>query len=104
MKKYFLLSAAWLLFLLPAFAQNVAINTDGALPDSNAILDIKSGNKGILIPRMGAIARNAIPNTRGLLVFDTTTNSLWYNTGTQWQNLIVTPAASGVSAGDSAWL
>src|SRR6202050_2349861 len=102
MKKHLLLSALWLLVLLPAFSQNIAINADGSRPDPNAILDIQPGTKGLLIPRMGSSARLAIPNTRGLLVFDTTTNSVWYNTGAAWQNLLVSAAV--VSAGDSAWL
>ena len=101
MKKHLLLSALGLLFLLPAFSQNIAINADGSRPDRNAILDIQSGTKGLLIPRMGSSARMAIPNTRGLLVFDTTTNSFWYNTGAEWQNLLC--AAVG-SAGDLPWL
>ena len=101
MKKHLLLSALWLLSLLPAFSQNIAINADGSRPDPHAILDIQSGTKGLLIPRMGSAARMAIPNTRGLLVFDTTTNSVWYNTGTVWQPLV---SALAMSAGDSAWL
>jgi hypothetical protein len=36
--------------VLTATAQNLAVNTDGSLANPNAILDIKSGNKGILIP------------------------------------------------------
>jgi hypothetical protein len=100
MKKHLLLSAFGLLFLLSAFSQNIAINADGSRPDRNAILDIQSGTKGLLIPRMGSSARLAIPNTRGLLVFDTTTNSFWYNTGTEWQNLL---CAVG-STSDLPWL
>jgi len=30
----------------------VAINNDGSLPDNSAILDVKSTNKGMLLPRM----------------------------------------------------
>jgi len=75
------------LFMKPAFSQNVAINADGSLPDNNAILDIKSFNKGILIPRVSTSARVSIAATKGLLVYDTTTNSFWYHTGSAWQNL-----------------
>ncbi|HET6255755.1 MAG TPA: tail fiber domain-containing protein [Puia sp.] len=101
MNKQLLLSAAWLLVFLPAFSQNVAINADGTRPNPNAILDIQSGTKGLLIPRMSSAARLAIPNTRGLLVFDTTTNAVWYNTGAAWLPLA---SAAVVGAGDSAWL
>ena len=104
MKKNYFLLAVWLLVTLPALAQNIAINADGSLPNSNAILDIKSGNKGLLIPRLDSIARKAIPATKGLLVYDTTTNSFWYNTGTQWQNITAGPAVSSRSVVDSAWL
>ena len=38
-------------------AQNVAINTDGSLPNKNAMLDIKSDSKGLLIPRMSTASR-----------------------------------------------
>src|ERR1700685_3555119 len=102
MKKHLLFSAFWLLFFLPAFSQNIAINADGSRPDPNAILDIQSGTKGLLIPRMGSSARLAIPNTRGVRVFDTTANSVGYNTGAAWQDLLVSAAVT--SAGDSAWL
>ena len=85
-----LLAFACMLFTIPVLAQNVAINTDGSLADTNAILDIKSTNKGILIPRMSSAMRLSIPATKGLLVFDTITNSFWYHTGAIWQNLGVT--------------
>ena len=48
----------------------VAINTDGSAPDNSAILDVKSGNKGVLIPRVNFEQRNTIANpAEGLLVF-----------------------------------
>jgi len=56
-------------------AQNVAINNDASLPDNSAILDIKSGTKGLLIPRMNTAAMAAIVNpAKGLLVLDTVKN------------------------------
>ena len=68
--------------------QNVAINNDGAAPDAKAILDIKSTDKGILIPRMTSAQRNAITTIpKGLTVFDTETNSFWFYTGTAWAEL-----------------
>ena len=33
-------------------AQNVGINTTGAIPDPSAALDIDYANKGLLIPRV----------------------------------------------------
>lgn len=84
-----------------SYAQNVAINADGSLPDKNAILDIKSSNKGLLIPRMTTDARLKIPNTQGLMVYDINTNSFWYNTGKSWMNMA---PASMHAVADSAWL
>ncbi|MEP6948570.1 MAG: tail fiber domain-containing protein [Ginsengibacter sp.] len=69
------------------FAQNISINNDGSKPDANAMLDVKAFNKGILIPRTSTASRTAIPNTKGLLVYDTTTNSFWYNNGASWQQI-----------------
>jgi trimeric autotransporter adhesin len=81
-------------FSLKSFSQQVAINEDGSGPNLNAILDLKSPNKGLLIPRMSTGTRLSIPATRGLLVFDTTANSFWYNTGSGWQNLAVAGTGS----------
>jgi hypothetical protein len=76
------------MLIAPAIrAQNVGINSDGSLPNANAQLDVKSGTKGLLIPRMDSTARLAIANTKGLLVYDTSTASFWYNTGSGWQNM-----------------
>ena len=67
-----------LLFLalgMIAHAQ-VAINTDGSLPDNSAMIDVKSTNKGLLAPRVALTAINsAMPVTApavGLLAFNTT--------------------------------
>lgn len=68
-------------------AQSISINTDGSQPNTNAMLDIKSFNKGLLIPRTSTTSRTTIPNTKGLLVYDTTTNSFWYNNGSAWNNM-----------------
>ena len=84
--------------LSSTLAQNVGINFDGTLPNPNAMLDIKSSNKGILIPRTSTASRLAIPDTKGLLVYDTTTNSFWYNTGAGWQVL-----SASVSPGAASW-
>lgn len=50
----------------------VSINTDGAPPDSSAMLDIKSTSKGMLIPRMTTDQIGAIITPAdGLLVYNT---------------------------------
>ncbi len=65
MKKILLsITICCLAFLTTGYTQNLAINADGTLPNANAILDVKSANKGVLIPRMSTTARNAIPLPR----------------------------------------
>jgi hypothetical protein len=88
---------ALILFMMPCFAQNVAINEDGSLPDPHAMLDIKSSNKGLLIPRMSTSERLSILAPQGLLVYDINTFSFWYSQGltlnatldtvTRWKNM-----------------
>ena len=40
-----------------SFAQGVSINEDGSSPDESAILDVKSSNKGMLLPRLSDTER-----------------------------------------------
>ena len=74
-------------------AQNIGISSDGSLPDPHAMLDIKAADKGLLIPRTSTTTRLLIPNTKGLLLYDTTTSTFWFNDGTQWQQI-----SNGISA------
>ena len=68
----------------------VAINTDGSLPHSSAILDVKSVTRGMLVPRMTTAGRLGIPSpATGLLVFDTNTGTFWYYNGVQWEQFMV---------------
>jgi hypothetical protein len=63
-------------------AAQVGISTDNTNPDPSAMLDIKSSNKGMLIPRMLTSQRTAISSpATGLLVFDTNTGSFWFYDG-----------------------
>jgi hypothetical protein len=104
------LALATLLLSAVATAQSVGINVNGAAPDPNAILDISSAalngsslqpKRGLLVPRMTAAQRLAIPVTaadNGLLVYQTDTGSVnipenqrgfWYYDGTasQWLHM-----------------
>ncbi len=66
------------------FAQ-VAINTDGSAPDASAMLDVKSTDGGILIPRMSVADRDAIASpATGLLVFVTDDHTFYYYDGANW--------------------
>jgi hypothetical protein len=74
---------ALLIFLITgycSYSQNVGIGT--AKPDSSAVLDITSANKGMLIPRMSLGSINAIPlPAKGLLAFDSVANQVMVNVG-----------------------
>lgn len=79
-------------------SNRVGIGT--TLPNANAQLEIKGTNKGLLIPRGNGATRTALySNTaKGLLVCDTTTNTIWIHNGnglaSGWQSL---------SAGTNYW-
>jgi len=98
-----LLPSLVLLGTLAARAQGVGIGTAGA-PAPSATLEIKSTTGGLLLPRMTAAQRNAIPSpTNGLLVFQTDgTPGLYYYVGAGWVNVSngLAPNASG-NAGSS---
>lgn len=75
------------------FNQNaVGISTSGSAPDNSAILDVKSTEAGILLPRLSVAQRDAIvqPAT-GLLVFVTDSVGFYFNAGTSgaplWKKL-----------------
>ncbi len=98
-------------FLTTNLIAQVAINEDSSLPDGSAMLDVKSTDKGFLVPRMTEAERNAIisPAT-GLLVYQTSgTSGFYYYDGTEW-GLIGSGAISiddlldGKTAGNSVFL
>lgn len=103
MKKisYYAFIALFFLYAAKGRAQSIGINDDGSTPNSNAILDIKSFTKGMLVPRMSTTNRLAIPATKGMLVYDTTTSSFWYNTGIAWQNMSAAAGSGWSLTGNS---
>ncbi|MBL0128010.1 MAG: hypothetical protein IPP83_11275 [Flavobacteriales bacterium] len=74
-----------LLFMIasPAFAQNIAINADGAAPNTSALLDVDAtalpalAKKGLLVPRIALGATNVaapvVAPATSLLVYNTAT-------------------------------
>lgn len=73
------------------FQLNSQVSIGTKSPSPNSIFELESFNKGFLLPRMSSFVRNSInvmnPKDKGLQVFDTTTNSIWYWNGNQWVNL-----------------
>lgn len=113
MKQLHLLAALTILCMgLNAGAQNVAINSDGSSPNAGAMLDIKSSNKGLLIPRVALTgtgdATTISSPTLSLLIFNTATAGsgetavvpgFYYWDGNAWTKIAnggTTPSANTV--------
>lgn len=87
-----LLTALFTCFMVSA-QDNVGVGT--LTPNSKALLDLSSNNKGFLSPRMTTSERLAISPTvteEALMVFDTDLKVYFYWDGVQW---IEFPAANG---------
>jgi hypothetical protein len=58
-------------------AQNVGISDSTIVPDPSALLELRSNDKGFLIPRMTTIQRDLISSpSEALMIFNTTTKCL----------------------------
>jgi hypothetical protein len=99
MKKVSVLFIASLIVLgMNSYAQTdggVSIGKGNNPANTKSILELVSKTKGLLIPRMTDIERNAIfsgtdQSAKGLLVFDETQNTFYFWDGTAWK-----PVASG---------
>ncbi len=85
MKKFTLLLVAIALIASYTLKAQVSINNDGSEPDSSAILDLKSINGGLLLPRMNTIQISGISNpAAGLMVFNTDSSDFYGFNGSIW--------------------
>ncbi len=67
-----------------ANSQSVGIGTTA--PNTNAILDIFSNNKGVLIPRI--TDTGTVPNPlEGMIIYNKNTKTPYYHNGQQWVSL-----------------
>jgi uncharacterized protein (TIGR02145 family) len=90
-----LLFPIFLLFIGLSAQAQVGIGTNS--PDASAQLDILSTTKGFLPPRMTTTQRNAIASpATGLVIFNTTNNSLEFKTSTGWE-ILTTSSSAAVS-------
>jgi len=92
-----------ILIYLSGRAQNVGINEDGSTADASAILDIKSTNKGILVPRLTESQRIAIVNPAiGLLIYQNNGDvGFYYYNGSNWISLSKSSGGiTGIAGGD----
>jgi hypothetical protein len=89
MKKASFFIASFLIVSNVLFAQ-MSISTDGSAPDNSSILDLKSTNKGLLIPRMTQSQILGISNPAdGLQVYCTTFGKMYIYVATvlQWKEV-----------------
>ncbi len=78
----------FLIFIGPIqlFGQGVGIGTLD--PDTSAILELRSNNKGLLIPRMDSVQRLSIAlPAEGLIVYDNNQQAICYYDGVVWKCL-----------------
>jgi len=89
MKKQITILVLAIIFATTLYAQNgVSISNEVSTPDPSAMLDVQSTTKGVLIPRLSSVQRTSISSpASGLLVFDNTTQSFWFFSGS-WIELI----------------
>ncbi|HLF64260.1 MAG TPA: hypothetical protein VI603_10930 [Saprospiraceae bacterium] len=79
------------------FGQAVGIGTPS--PDTSALLEVSSTDKGVLIPRMTTAQREMISTPAvGLLVFDMETESFWFKETSGWVNLVAHEADPQISS------
>ncbi|HTA27570.1 MAG TPA: glycine-rich protein, partial [Bacteroidia bacterium] len=98
--KIAILSFIFLSVSFQSFGQGVGINTNGVKPDPSAVLDVKSSDKGMLVPRMTTTQRNTIPApAQSLIIYNTVTNCFeiylgsWYPLSCVCAGVPATPGA-----------
>jgi len=85
----------------------VGIGVSTADINASAQLDVTSTTKGLLPPRMTTTQRDAISSpASGLVIFNTTTNSLEYKSSTGWVSLTAPTAINypSVLIGSQYWM
>ncbi|MFH1119396.1 MAG: LamG-like jellyroll fold domain-containing protein [Bacteroidota bacterium] len=66
----------------------MAVNTDNSSPHHSAMLDVSASNKGVLIPALTNEQRNAIIPATGLVIYNTSVNSIEYFNGLAWYQIL----------------
>ncbi len=90
MKRITVLLVVITLLVSSSLTAQVAINTDGSIPDNSALLDVKSSDKGVLISRMTQSQIESIANPAdGLLVYNTDDGSIYVfvTTDNEWKEV-----------------
>jgi hypothetical protein len=81
-------TALGILLIQILYSQGVGVSESGADPHPSAILDASSTSKGVVIPRMTTVQRDAIESpVLGLQIFNVTTNCFEAFYGISWQSM-----------------
>lgn len=85
----FLLTSILVVLTFQLGAQSILFNSSGGTPDPSALIELRSTEKGMLVPRMKESDRLAIPSpAQGLLVFQNNgTVGFYFYNGSAWDTL-----------------
>jgi len=108
MKRITLLFLVVLVCFGTLHAQGVAINADGSNPNASSILDVKSTDKGMLIPRMTNAEITLFGTTlgtsdRGMIVFNIDDMKLEYWDGADWKTMVTKTSSPGNSSDGTSY-
>ena len=73
----------------------VAIKTDNSSPHHSAILEVSASDRGVLIPRLTTVQRDALLPATGLIIYNISNNSVEYYDGNTWRYLIACSSPCG---------
>lgn len=96
--KVLTLKSLWILALIVCLKESSFAQTTGSVgigtttPYANAILDVTSSTKGMLLPRLSATDRTTLTpklglSANGLIIYNTTTLKFNYWDGTKWNDV-----------------
>jgi hypothetical protein len=75
-------SLAFLIQPIRGFTQGIGISSTAITPDVSAVLEMRSTNQGVLVPRMTITQRDLIPSpSPGLMIYNTTSQAFNYYQG-----------------------
>lgn len=78
----------WGVMIRPAvhnfMAGNLKIGGSDTVANDSVAFEIESSSKAMVLPRMDTTARNAMTAIAGMVIFNTTTNTLQYYDGSVW--------------------
>jgi hypothetical protein len=85
MKKLIVICVLIILIAPVRLRAQVSVTSDGSGADASAMFEVKSTEKGMLVPRMSTAQRTGITSpATGLIVYDTGTQSFWFRNITVW--------------------